>query len=352
MTAPSTSSIVVTNHDYERHVAAAVRSALAQRTDDRDVEVIVVDDGSTDGSLDVLREFGDEITLVTQPNGGQGSAFNAGFATSVGDVIVFLDADDTLEPDLVARLIDRFADPRVGRVQFPLRTIDADGRDLGGTIPCAGDDLAAGDLRRELARFPDDLRWQPTTGNAFRRSVLESILPMPTAPYRICADYYLSNLSPLHGEVAVLDRPGGAYRIHGANRHHAEVWTLDAVRSNIVRTHITHRLLIDEATAAGLAGLPTEPDGFASVTALAHRLVSLRLDPAAHPFPDDHRWQLVRRGVAAARGRFDTSWARRVAMAGWFAVAGTAPTGLVPLAARPIIRIEQPHRWWRRGRNR
>src|SRR5207302_4981495 len=87
-------SVVVNNHNYERFVGEAVESALAQTYPH--TEVVVVDDGSTDGSRDVLERFRGDIQLVLKPNGGQRSAFNAGLERSSGDLVCFLDADDTL----------------------------------------------------------------------------------------------------------------------------------------------------------------------------------------------------------------------------------------------------------------
>ena len=76
-------SVVVNNFNYERYLGEAIDSALAQDHDD--VEVVVVDDGSTDGSADVVRAYGSRVVPVLKPNGGQGSAFNAGFAAATGD---------------------------------------------------------------------------------------------------------------------------------------------------------------------------------------------------------------------------------------------------------------------------
>ena len=72
-------SIVITNYNYERYLAEAIESALAQRW--ADIEVVVVDDGSSDGSRGVIERFGDRVIAVFKENGGQGSAFNAGAST-------------------------------------------------------------------------------------------------------------------------------------------------------------------------------------------------------------------------------------------------------------------------------
>src|SRR3954451_10156846 len=89
-------SIVVNNHNYARFLPAAIDSALAQ--DHARTEVIVVDDGSTDGSTDVIRRYRDRLHAVLKDNGGQASAFNAGARAARGDVVLFLDADDVLLP--------------------------------------------------------------------------------------------------------------------------------------------------------------------------------------------------------------------------------------------------------------
>ena len=71
-------SVIVVNHNYERFLAQAVDSALGQR--DADTEVIVVDDGSTDGSRLVIAGYGSRVRAVLQANSGQAGAFNAGLA--------------------------------------------------------------------------------------------------------------------------------------------------------------------------------------------------------------------------------------------------------------------------------
>src|SRR5881275_3713644 len=94
-------SVVVNNHNYERFVADAVESALGQTYPE--TEVVVVDDGSTDGSRDILEQFRGDVELILKPNAGQRSAFNAGFERTSGDFVCFLDADDTLDPTAIER---------------------------------------------------------------------------------------------------------------------------------------------------------------------------------------------------------------------------------------------------------
>jgi hypothetical protein len=326
-------SVVVTNHDYGRFLAAAVDSALAQ--EGLPVEVIVVDDGSTDGSGAVLDAYEGRARVVRQANGGQGAAMNAGFALARGEVVAFLDADDLLDPDAMARCAAALAaDPGAVRVQFPLRCVDAGGRPLGVTMPADPGRLPRGDVRAAVLSHPDDLAWQVTSGNAFLASALARVLPMPPAPYRISADHYLSNLTPLLGRVAVLDSPAGSYRIHGANADFRSALDLDRTRAIVTRTVATHEQVDRLAGELGLGGLG-DPLAVRSVTFAANRLVSLRFDPGRHPVPGDRRWRLVADGTRAALARPDLGPARRAAAAGWFAAVAALPRAV----ARPLVGV-------------
>jgi glycosyltransferase involved in cell wall biosynthesis len=120
-------SIVIPCFNDAQFLGEAIESALAQTYPE--VEVIVVDDGSTDGSGDVARGFGDRVKVCRKENGGLSSARNRGVAAARGTYITFLDSDDVLMPDFVARtapLLD--ADPTIGWVYVQLQYF---GRETG-----------------------------------------------------------------------------------------------------------------------------------------------------------------------------------------------------------------------------
>jgi glycosyltransferase involved in cell wall biosynthesis len=318
-------SIIINTYNYARFLPFAIESSLAQTYPH--IEVIVVDDGSTDGSNQVLAGYADRLTVISKANGGQASAFNRGFHASHGDYIFFLDADDTLAPTVVAQVVERFQQqPTPVRVLFRLAIMTADGKATGATTPPRTTPLPNGHLIPRLLQSPDDIAWSPTSGNAFTRSVLEAILPIPEAEYPICADYYLSALTPLFGVVATLAETGGCYRVHGQNYHHATTINLARRHTIITLTAATHRHLRRLATRQGYA----VPEHFHSFSYLAHRLISLKSDAHAHPLPGDSISMVLTQVCHALR---DTNipLSKRIQYGGWFLATAMAPSALVPL---------------------
>jgi len=97
-------SIIIPCYNSERWVAEAIESCLRQTY--QPIEVIVVDDGSTDGSLSVIQKYAEHVIILTGPNRKLSAARNKGFAVSTGDYCLFLDADDYLSPDTVEALLE------------------------------------------------------------------------------------------------------------------------------------------------------------------------------------------------------------------------------------------------------
>ena len=99
-------SIIINNYNYDRFLAEAINSALNQTY--RKIEVIVVDDGSTDNSRNIIASYGSRIIPVLKSNAGQASSFNEGIKVSQGKIISFLDSDDLFHPDKVEKIVDFF----------------------------------------------------------------------------------------------------------------------------------------------------------------------------------------------------------------------------------------------------
>ena len=208
-------SIVIDNFNYGRFLRQAIDSCLNQ-THQR-VEVIVVDDGSSDGSRAIIAQYGDMIIPVLKENGGQASAFNAGYAASRGEVVIFLDADDTLHPSAAEKAVKLFQRQDVVKVHWPVWEVDEGGEVTGRIIP--GTPLPEGDLRESMAASgPDACVNAPIHGNAFSRSFLEKIFPMPEE-FKNHADIYPVSMASIFGVTRRVAEPGGYYRMHGGNHY-------------------------------------------------------------------------------------------------------------------------------------
>lgn len=97
-------SVIIPNYNYAKYIGKAIESVLLQTYSN--LEVIVVNNGSTDNSLEILKVFKDKIMLIDQVNLGQSGARNSGLLHATGDLIAFLDADDFWEPTKLEKQIN------------------------------------------------------------------------------------------------------------------------------------------------------------------------------------------------------------------------------------------------------
>jgi glycosyltransferase involved in cell wall biosynthesis len=206
-------SILINSYNYADYLRDAIDSALAQTYAHR--EVIVVDDGSTDGSRELIASYGTRIIPILKPNGGQASAMNAGILACVGDVVCMLDADDYWLPGKVAHVVELAScHPRASVIYHRVQRISSDGRLIGTPRPRT---RMHGAIRSMACRSGGMWPFPPTTALSFRREFLAQALPIPEESYRTCADLYLATLAAFCGEVAGTDEALAMYRVHGRN---------------------------------------------------------------------------------------------------------------------------------------
>jgi glycosyltransferase involved in cell wall biosynthesis len=281
-------SVVVCSYNYGRFLSDAIDSALDQTYEN--VEVIVVDDGSTDDSREIIRRYGDRVLPILKANEGHDAAVNSGFMASRGHVVCFLDSDDGLFPTAMEQAVDAMRAEDVVKVHWPLCIVDKDGGRTGQLLPRGT--LPDGDLRDVvLALGPQGYLSPPTSGNAWARPFLERVCPLTPMENRAgTADDQLSMLAPLFGLVRTLPSQG-FFRAHGGNNYwghtldHLGMTIRDYDRYCAVLSSACHRLGI----AADSGGWKRESWFYRLNQALQDTAAVM---PAGHTclLVDDEKW--------------------------------------------------------------
>lgn len=250
-------SIIINNFNYSKYVVQCLKSAVDQSY--QNIEIIIVDDGSSDGSVDQIQSFieGSSRAIFSdyKSNGGQASALNRGFEMSSGDLVLFLDADDAIDKNCIEKVLASWRE-EMSKLHFAQRIIDGDG--LGVNNQVWMQSLPQGDLREEVLRTGTTSS-APTSANVFSRSFLKDVMPIPEDEWRLNADVYLFNLAALAGEIGAIDQVLGSYRVHGKNgsaHTNGNKCVEPAMARDIDREILTDDLLADYARRKGFVYTP------------------------------------------------------------------------------------------------
>ncbi|SDN55450.1 glycosyltransferase [Geodermatophilus sp. DSM 45219] len=324
-------SVVIANHDYGRYVGQAIESALALDWDD--VEVVVVDDGSTDDSREVIDRYADRVRALYQENATQRVARNRGFELTTGDVVIHLDSDDVLFPSL-GREVAKVWRPGISKVQVQMLRIDADGHSLGTVFPEYPFEPTPEQVRRWAARtsaYPTP----PGSGNVYARWFLERIFPLDDS-CGPATDSACLAVAPFLGDVVTIVEPLVGYRVHEANV--SDLVTDDARFPRTVerarqRLLYTHRVLgtpADERTLSRSRPL------------LQLRVASQRLVPGVPALPGESRARLLRDTVLSPVHPGPEPAGTRLAILVWCLGVLTAPRRLARRLVRARYRRDRP----------
>jgi len=208
---------LINTYNYGRFLPFAINSVLTQTYPN--IEVIVVDDGSTDHTNEVLAHYKDRINTIRTENGGQAHAFNVGIPRAKGQLIMLLDADDVWLPTKVERMVELASKrPTAGMIYHRFQNIDTNGKIVSSAQPLT---LADGDYRESYKRSGGSW-WSPITSVlAFRPQYVRKALPIPTYPHREGADTVLTDYCITTCEVASHPDVLTLRRLHGSNLYAA-----------------------------------------------------------------------------------------------------------------------------------
>jgi glycosyltransferase involved in cell wall biosynthesis len=211
-------SILINNYNYARYLDDAIQSALSQSY--KTIEIIVVDDGSTDNSREVLSKYEGKITVFFKSNGGQASAFNMGVANSKGEIICFLDADDTFALNKVEKIVETFNNlpdidwcfDKVVHCNESMHILSNENRSEKTFYSDHRQQIAKGSLKKHLA-----MEIPATSGLSFKTSLLAKIFPIPESESCSMCENYMKYIGVGIGKGAFLDMSLTMQRIHGNN---------------------------------------------------------------------------------------------------------------------------------------
>jgi len=224
-------SIIIPNYNYEKFLPRAIDSALQQTYPVK--EIIVVDDGSTDNSRHIISQYEGRIKPIFQKNKGRASALNTGVLASRGEIIFFLDADDTFFPHKVEEMVGYYLQvvPQTpGAMIFhclemttkegivlgftPKRLQTLDGHKKNGPFEKLSDPEAAYRHVQKWGYVP--FFTSPTSGLSLTKSLAGSIFPLPEAMKRN-QDSLLAFAAMLLGTLYGTSQILGSYILHGDN---------------------------------------------------------------------------------------------------------------------------------------
>ena len=221
-------SVLVDTYNHERFIEEALVSVLEQGVAGAEYEVVVVDDGSTDRTPEIVGKFAPRVRLIRKENGGQASAFNAGIPECAGEIIAFLDGDDWWERGKLQAVADVLAsDKEVGLVGHGITQVFPDGRHQTELVR----DTPRFRIRSREGAEAFRLRksFLGTSRMTYRAIVLREIGPVPEA-LRFQADEYLFTLAGLFADVLILRESLTFYRLHDANLFQFSDGNVEAIR--------------------------------------------------------------------------------------------------------------------------
>jgi glycosyltransferase involved in cell wall biosynthesis len=221
-------SVLIDTYNHERFIEQAIVSVVEQDFPAAEREIIVVDDGSTDRTPEIVKKFEPNVRFLRKENGGQASAFNAGIPECRGEIVAFLDGDDWWAPGKLRAVASALeGDAAVGLVGHGITEVFSDGRqhaELLREIPRFRIDSEAGAKLFRLRKS-----FLGTSRMTFRADLLRQIGKVPEA-LRFEADEYLFTLAGFYSDVLILRESFTFYRLHDSNAFQITDGNKEAIR--------------------------------------------------------------------------------------------------------------------------
>jgi glycosyltransferase involved in cell wall biosynthesis len=200
-------SIVTPSFNQARYLEATIQSVISQ--DYVRLEYIIMDGGSTDGSVDIIKKYEDKLAWwVSEKDQGQTDAINKGFSRAKGEILAWINSDDTYQPGAISSAVNvLLAHPEIGLVYGNANYINVDGNIIGH-FPAAQTDLAR--LRRGYVHIPQQTAF-------FRGDLWRSVGPLDPSFY-FAMDYDLWVRLALRSQVKYNPQTWANFRLHTSGK--------------------------------------------------------------------------------------------------------------------------------------
>jgi glycosyltransferase involved in cell wall biosynthesis len=326
-------SIVVVNHNYARFLQQAIDSALAQSYSN--TEVVVVDDGSTDRSSEVIESYRERIKAVFENCAGQSSCYSRGLAASTGDLLLYLDADDFLHPDCLSEVIGHWTKGCV-KAHYYLAVVDESGSAMHAVVPTGR--LRGGFDPLKMMRIFGAYCSPPASGNVYSRDFLANILPMQNESelWTGGADSVTIFAAPFFGTIVAIPKVLGFYRRH-ANASGGVTSTFNA-KTSLQRLEKEHEKDLLRDRSWQLAIRRTQTPKLLEPSRLKRRMCYLRLSGRGLE-PADNRVMLFFKGVLSSIWWSGYSAPQKFIMSWWFLGMALLPLKTARFLIRPALAI-------------
>ena len=209
-------TVLVDTFNHERFIEAAILSVLAQDFPAAETEILVVDDGSTDKTPEIVRKFGSRVRLIRKKNGGQASAFNVGISEARGEIVAFLDGDDWWARNKLSRATEYLATRRevgvLGHGIYQVDTVLGHTREI---LPIKSREISFASMEGTTF-FRQMMCFFGTSRLVIRKEIAQRVLPIPESIV-IEADEFLAIMSIAYSRAVLLLDPLTYYRLHEDN---------------------------------------------------------------------------------------------------------------------------------------
>jgi glycosyltransferase involved in cell wall biosynthesis len=244
-------SVLIDTYNHERYIEQAIVSVLEQDFPAREMEIVVVDDGSTDSTPLIIEKFRPRLRYIRKTNGGQASAFNAAIPELHGSIVAFLDGDDWWAKQKLSVVAEAFrANPEtsaVGHGFYEVRDSKPPREMILPEKTCRLDLTSI-----DSARLADSgITLLGTSRLSIRRAVLDQIGPLPEG-LTFCADLPIIACALALGGAVILNRPLCYYRIHSANMCAHDPADQDRLHRNFEVTEIFLKYIPERLVEFGI----------------------------------------------------------------------------------------------------